>query len=53
MKYLDFNYVGCKVDRKRTSGTCQFLGRSLVSWESKKQNSITLSTAKVEYVATS
>jgi hypothetical protein len=29
--YSDFDYAGCKVDRKSTSGTCQFLGRSLVS----------------------
>jgi hypothetical protein len=29
--YSDSNYAGCKVDRKSTSGTCQFLGRSLVS----------------------
>jgi hypothetical protein len=35
--YLDSDYAGCKVDRKSTSGTCQFLGRSLVSWSSKKQ----------------
>jgi hypothetical protein len=28
--YSDSDYVGCKVDRKNTSGTCQFLGRSLV-----------------------
>jgi hypothetical protein len=34
--YLDANYAGCKVDRKSTSGTCQFLGRSFVSWSSKK-----------------
>jgi hypothetical protein len=34
--YLDFDYAGCKVDRTSTSGTCQFLGRSLVSWSSKK-----------------
>ena len=27
------------------------LGRSLVSWSSKKQNSVTLSTAEVEYIA--
>jgi hypothetical protein len=27
----DADYVGCKIDRKSTSGTCQFLGRSLVS----------------------
>jgi hypothetical protein len=29
--YLDADYAGCKVDRKSTSGTCQFLWRSLVS----------------------
>jgi hypothetical protein len=50
--YSDADYAGCKVDRKSTSGTCQFLGRSLVSWSLKKQNSITLSTAEEEYVAT-
>jgi hypothetical protein len=51
IKYSDSDYVGCKVDRKSTSGTCQFLGRSLVSWSSKKQTSIALSTAEAEYVA--
>jgi hypothetical protein len=28
--YSYVDYAGCKVDRKSTSGTCQFLGRSLV-----------------------
>jgi hypothetical protein len=49
--YSDSDYARCKVDRKSTSGTCQFLGRSLVSWSSKKQTSVALSTAKTEYVA--
>jgi hypothetical protein len=49
--YSDSDYAGCKVDRKSTSGMCQFLGRSLVSWSSKKQTSVALSTAEVEYVA--
>jgi hypothetical protein len=49
--YLDSDYVGCKVDRKSTSRTCQFLGRSLVSWSSKKQTSVALSTAEAKYVA--
>jgi hypothetical protein len=34
--YLDADYVECKVDRKSTSGNCQFLDRSLVSWSSKR-----------------
>jgi hypothetical protein len=49
--YSDADYAGCKIDKKSTSGTCQFLGRSLVSWASKKQNSVALSTAEAEYIA--
>jgi hypothetical protein len=49
--YLDSDYAGCKIERKGTSGTCQLLGRSLVSWSSKKQNSVALSTAKAEYIS--
>jgi hypothetical protein len=49
--YYDADYTGCKVDRKSTSETCQFLGRSLVCWSSKKQNSVALSMAEAEYVA--
>ena len=49
--FLDADYAGCSVDRKSTSGTCQFLENYLVSWSSTKQNSVTLSTTKAEYVA--
>ena len=49
--YSNSDYAGCKIDRKSTSGGCHLLGRSLVSWSSKKQNSVALSTAKVEYIA--
>jgi hypothetical protein len=49
--YSDSDYAGCKVDRKSTSGTYQFLGRSLVSWSYKKQTFIALSTVEAEYVA--
>ena len=48
--YSDADFAGCKIDRKSTSGTCQFIGNSLVSWSSKKQNSIALSTAESEYI---
>jgi len=50
--YSDSDCVGCKVDRRSSSGTSQLLGRSLVSWSSKKQNSVALSTAEAEYIAT-
>ncbi|KAK2980911.1 hypothetical protein RJ640_013413 [Escallonia rubra] len=49
--YSDADYAGCKTERKSTSGGCQFLGHSLVSWSSKKQNSVALSTTVAEYVA--
>jgi hypothetical protein len=48
--YSDSDYVGCQIDRKSTSGGCHLLGRSLVSWTSKKQNSVALSTAEAEYI---
>ncbi|WVZ93637.1 hypothetical protein U9M48_039602 [Paspalum notatum var. saurae] len=48
--YSDSDYAVCKVDEKSTTRTCQFLGRSFVSWSSKKQNSVALSTAEAEYV---
>ncbi|KAK6152998.1 hypothetical protein DH2020_012637 [Rehmannia glutinosa] len=50
--YSDSHYAGCRVDRKSTSGTCQILGNRLVSWFSKKQNSIATSTTEAEYIAT-
>ncbi|XP_047306159.1 uncharacterized mitochondrial protein AtMg00810-like [Impatiens glandulifera] len=46
-------YAGCKIDRKSTSGTCQFFDDRLISWFSKKQTSIATSLAEVEYLATS
>ena len=49
--YSDSDYAGYKVDRNSTSGTCQFLDRSLISWSSKKQNLVSLSTTEVKYIA--
>jgi hypothetical protein len=49
--YSDADFAGCKIDRKSTSGSCQFLGDRLVSWYSKKQKSISTSTAEAEYIA--
>ncbi|CAH9114878.1 unnamed protein product [Cuscuta europaea] len=49
--YSDSDFAGCRLDRKSTSGHCQLLGGRLVSWFSKKQNSISTSTAEAEYIA--
>ena len=51
IEYSDADYAGNKVDRKSALGTCQFLGWSLISWFSKKQNYVASSTTEVEYVA--
>ena len=50
--YSDVDWVGSADDWKSTSGKCFYLGNNLVSWMSKKQNSVSLSTAKAEYIAT-
>ena len=49
--YSDADWAGCVDDRKSTLEGCFYLGNNLVSWMSKKQNSVSLSTAKVEYIA--
>ena len=51
ISYSDADFAGYKTDRKSTSGTCHLLGHSLVSWFSKKQNLVSLSTTKAEYIA--
>ena len=49
--FSDADFGGCKIDRKSTLGTCQFLGNRLISWFSKKQNSVAQSTTEAEYIA--
>ncbi|KAK6149350.1 hypothetical protein DH2020_016875 [Rehmannia glutinosa] len=49
--YSDSDYAGNIDDWKGTSGSCQFLGDCLVSWFSKKQNCVSLSTAEAEYIS--
>jgi len=49
--FSDADHGGCRIDRKSTSGTCQFLGTSLVSWSARKQTSVALSTTEAEYIA--
>ncbi|GAA0140187.1 transmembrane signal receptor [Lithospermum erythrorhizon] len=49
--YCDVDWVGNAEDRKSTSGGCFFLGNNLMSWFSRKQNSVSLSTIEAEYIA--
>ena len=49
--FADTDYAGM-VDRKSTSSMAHFIGPCLISWASRKENFVSLSTAKAEYVAT-
>ncbi|KAK3893083.1 hypothetical protein Pcinc_003076 [Petrolisthes cinctipes] len=49
--YSDADWAGDIKDRKSTSGYCFHLGGGPVSWSSKKQSCVALSTAEAEYMA--
>ncbi|GJX83679.1 retrovirus-related pol polyprotein from transposon TNT 1-94 [Tanacetum coccineum] len=49
----DADHAGCQDTRRSTSGSMQFLGDRLVSWSSKRQKSVAISSTKAEYIAMS
>ncbi|GJX28367.1 putative ribonuclease H-like domain-containing protein [Tanacetum coccineum] len=49
--FSDSDYGGSNLDRKSTTGGCQFLGQRLISWQCKKQTIMATSTTEAEYVA--
>jgi hypothetical protein len=49
--FSDADFAGCGIDQKSTSGTCHFLGSSLVCWSSRKQSLVAQSTTEADYVA--
>ncbi|GJV84961.1 retrovirus-related pol polyprotein from transposon TNT 1-94 [Tanacetum coccineum] len=51
--YTDSDYARASLDRKSTTGGCQFLRSRLISWQCKKQTVVANSTTKAEYVAAS
>ncbi|GJZ44340.1 putative ribonuclease H-like domain-containing protein [Tanacetum coccineum] len=53
LMYLTSSRPGVSLDRKSTTGGCQFLGYRLVSWQCKKQTMVANSTTEDEYVAAS
>nr|GEV13533.1 hypothetical protein [Tanacetum cinerariifolium] len=51
--YHDANHDGCQDTRCSTFGSLKFLGDRLISWSSKRQKSIAISSMKAEYIALS
>ncbi|GJX27992.1 putative ribonuclease H-like domain-containing protein [Tanacetum coccineum] len=51
VKRIFSDYAGASLDKKSTTGGCQFLGKRLISWQCKKQTIVANSTTEAEYVA--
>jgi len=49
--FCDADYAGDRIERKSTNGNCQFLGENLISWASKRQATIAMSTAEAGYIS--
>nr|GEY03443.1 putative ribonuclease H-like domain-containing protein [Tanacetum cinerariifolium] len=48
--FSDSDYARASLDRKSTTGGCQFLGKRLISWQCKKQTIVANSNTEAEYV---
>ncbi|GJZ90597.1 hypothetical protein Tco_0662524 [Tanacetum coccineum] len=51
--FEDADHAGCQDTRRSTSGSMQFLEDRLVSWSSKRQKSVVISSTEAEYIAMS
>nr|GEV34848.1 copia protein [Tanacetum cinerariifolium] len=49
--FADVNHAGCQDTLRSTSDSMKFIGDRLISWSSKRQKSVAISSTKAEYIA--
>jgi len=50
VRYVDSNFAGCKNTRRSTEGNIFMVAGGPVSWETKRQDTVVLSTVEAKFI---